>query len=87
MLFDEPSQEHAFDLKELLSAIAQLPEIHRRPLVLTAAYGFSQLEAAEACGCAVGTIKSRTFRGREKLNEVFGRGSRDPTGIEVVLET
>lgn len=74
MLLEEAAQEHSVELNELMSAIAQMPEIHRRPLVLMGAYGFSQLEAAEACGCAVGTIKSRVFRERARLSQLFGRG-------------
>jgi len=72
-LFVEAAQEHAVELNKLISAIALLPEIHRRPLVLMGAYGYSQLETADACGCSVGTIKSRVFRGRAKLNLEFGR--------------
>lgn len=75
MASEEARQEHAVDLKILIFAISSLPEIHRRPLVLMGAYGFSQLEAADACGCSVGTIKSRVSRGRSTLTHAFG-----PTG-------
>ncbi|TVR12085.1 MAG: sigma-70 family RNA polymerase sigma factor [Salinarimonadaceae bacterium] len=74
-LFEKPAQEYAVELKELVAAIATLSDIHRRPLVLMEAYGFSQLEAADACGCSVGTIKSRVFRARAKLSQAFGRES------------
>jgi RNA polymerase sigma-70 factor (ECF subfamily) len=70
-LFEEPRQEHEIALKELISAIGVLPEAQRRPLVLMGAYGFSQLEVADACGCTVGTIKSRVSRGRATLNRVL----------------
>jgi len=73
LLFAEPAQEHAVELKELISAIARLPEIHRRPLVLMGVYGFSQLESADVCGCTVGTIKSRVSRARSSLGHAFGR--------------
>jgi RNA polymerase sigma-70 factor (ECF subfamily) len=66
-LFEEPRQDHAIALKELASAIALLPKEQRRPLVLMGAYGYSQLEVADACGCTVGTIKSRVSRGRATL--------------------
>ena len=33
--------------------------------------GFSYEEAAEICGCAVGTIKSRVARARETLLELL----------------
>lgn len=70
-LSEEPRQEHVLALKELISAVATLPETQRQPLVLMGAYGFSQLEAADACGCTVGTIKSRVSRGRATLNRLM----------------
>ena len=38
------------------------------------ASGFSCKEAAEICGCAVGTIKSRVHRARVKLAELLSIG-------------
>jgi RNA polymerase sigma-70 factor, ECF subfamily len=76
-LHEEAAQDHAVELNELIGAIARLPEIYRRPLVLMGAYGFSQMEAADACGCTVGTIKSRVSRGRSNLSQAFGRESPD----------
>lgn len=73
-LFEEPRQEHVLALKELISAVATLPDTQRRPLVLMGAYGFSQLEAAVACGCSVGTIKSRVSRGRTALSRLITDG-------------
>lgn len=35
------------------------------------ASGFSYEEAAEICECAVGTIKSRVSRARERLQELL----------------
>ena len=78
--FEEAAQEHAVDLTMLISAVAMLPEIHRRPIVLMGVHGFSQLEAAAACGCTVGTIKSRVSRGRANLNQSFARGRGDVHG-------
>lgn len=69
--FEEPRQDHALALKELISAIAVLPASQRRPLVLMGAYGLSQLEVADACNCTVGTIKSRVSRGRATLNRIM----------------
>jgi len=70
-LFEEPRQDHALALKELIAAIASLPHAQRRPLVLMGVYGFSQLEVADACGCTVGTVKSRVSRGRATLSRVM----------------
>lgn len=73
LLFEDAAQEHSVDLNKLISVMARLPEIHRRPVVLMGAYGFSQQEAADACNCAVGTIKSRVSRARSELGRAFGR--------------
>jgi RNA polymerase sigma-70 factor, ECF subfamily len=70
-LFAKPRQDHVLALKEMISALALLPSIQRRALVLMGAYGFSQMEAADACGCTGGTIKSRVSRGRTTLNRAF----------------
>jgi len=67
-LSEEPRQDHALALKEVISALAALPNSQRRALVLMGGYGLSQLETADACGCTVGTVKSRVSRGRTALN-------------------
>ena len=69
-LYDEPRQEDAIALREVISAIGQLPDGQRRSLVLMGAYGYSQLETADACHCTVGTVKSRVSRGRAALNRI-----------------
>lgn len=40
--------------------------------VLTQLMGFSYQEAADVCGCAVGTIRSRVFRARQDLVVALG---------------
>ena len=40
-------------------------------LILVGAGGFAYEEAAEICGCAVGTIKSRVARGRVALEALM----------------
>lgn len=70
-LFEDPPQDHVLALNELISALAMLPNIQRRALMLMGAHGFSQLETADACGCSIGTIKSRVSRGRTALNRAF----------------
>jgi RNA polymerase sigma-70 factor (ECF subfamily) len=70
-LSDEARQEHVLSLNELISAIDHLPDLQRQPLIMMGAYGFSQLEAANACGCTVGTIKSRVSRGRATLERIM----------------
>lgn len=75
-LSEEPPQEHALALKELICVVARLPRSQRRALVLVGAYGFSQVEAANACNCTIGTIKSRVSRGRAKLGQVLGHDEK-----------
>lgn len=70
-LAEEPRQDHVLALKELMSAIARLPPAQRQPLVLMGAMGFSQLEVADACGCTIGTVKSRVSRARATLSAML----------------
>ena len=58
-------------MQDLQSALARLPDEHREALILIGAAGLSYEEAAEICGCAVGTIKSRVNRARIKLQRLL----------------
>ncbi len=55
------------EFEELRQALAKLPDDQREALILVGASGFSYEEAANICGCAVGTIKSRVNRARTHL--------------------
>ncbi len=59
------------NLGELRKALAAIPADQREALVLVGASGFSYEEAAEICGCAVGTIKSRVNRARARVAEIM----------------
>jgi RNA polymerase sigma-70 factor (ECF subfamily) len=63
----EPDQLAALEHNELRSALADLPNEMRHALILVGADGYSYEQAARACGCAVGTIKSRVHRARARL--------------------
>ena len=67
-----PSQEWSATLTSLKDALALLPDDQREALVLVGAAGLSYEEAAEVCGCALGTIKSRVNRARAKLLVLMG---------------
>jgi RNA polymerase sigma-70 factor (ECF subfamily) len=54
-------------LVELQMLLAGLDEDRREVLVLTQVLGLSYAEAAEVCGCPIGTIRSRVARAREDL--------------------
>lgn len=53
------------------NAISKLPEKLKIPLLLKDIEGFSYQEIAESVQCEIGTVKSRIFRGREKLKEIL----------------
>jgi RNA polymerase sigma-70 factor, ECF subfamily len=52
---------------KLRQALITLPLKQREALILVVASGFSYEQAAQICGCAVGTIKSRLNRARLDL--------------------
>ena len=53
------------------AALQKLPLDQREALILVAASGMSYEEAAEVCGCAPGTMKSRVNRARNRLAELM----------------
>jgi len=62
-----PNQEWRCELTSLKAALDQLPPDHREAIVMVGAAGLSYEEAAEISGCALGTIKSRVNRARNRL--------------------
>jgi RNA polymerase sigma-70 factor (ECF subfamily) len=69
---ENPSAAH--ELNEVRMAMASLPNDQREALVLIGAGGLSYEEAAEICGCAVGTVKSRVSRARDALSRMIETG-------------
>ena len=67
-----PEQHGSVDLADFKTALAKLPEDQREASLLIGASGFAYEEAAEICGCPVGTIKSRVSRARLRLQELLG---------------
>ena len=55
----------------VMDAISKLPVKLRIPLILKDIEGFSYQEISESLNCEMGTVKSRIFRGREKLKEIL----------------
>jgi RNA polymerase sigma-70 factor, ECF subfamily len=70
-LVSQPEQMGRVEMSEFREALATLPDSQREALILVGASGFSYEEAAEICGCAVGTVKSRVNRARARLAEVM----------------
>ena len=67
-------QEAPLHLSDMHRALLTLPPERREALLLVGAGGFSYEEAAEICGCAVGTIKSRVGRARAALSRMIEAG-------------
>jgi len=57
--------------KIVMDAISKLPAKLKMPLILKDIEGFSYQEISETLNCEMGTVKSRIFRGREKLKEIL----------------
>jgi RNA polymerase sigma-70 factor (ECF subfamily) len=81
------SQDRHVELGDMQRALLLLPQAQREALILVGAGGFAYEEAAEICGVAVGTIKSRVARGRVALEALIEEGqlpsrqsSRDESG-------
>jgi RNA polymerase sigma-70 factor (ECF subfamily) len=70
-LTTQPTQEWGLAMRALQAALEELPAEHREALILVGAAGLSYEEAAEICGCALGTIKSRVNRARNRLLKVM----------------
>ncbi len=70
-LKSQPEQSSRLEFEELRKALNQLPDDQREALILVGASGFSYEEAAKISGCAVGTVKSRVNRARNRLIELM----------------
>jgi len=71
LLTTAPAQEDHIAFQDFRAALFKLSDDYREALLLIGASGLSYEEAAQICGCAVGTIKSRVHRAREKLTELL----------------
>lgn len=76
-LVSNPAQIGHLDLADFRTALASVPDDQREALILVGASGFSYEEAADICGCAVGTIKSRVNRARQKLMDILALSSAE----------
>ena len=75
---DDPEAPIALD--EMRLALGMLPSEQREALILVGAGGFAYEEAADICGCAVGTVKSRVSRARRALHGILEGGAYDRDG-------
>jgi RNA polymerase sigma-70 factor, ECF subfamily len=81
-LVTHASQQSGMELTDLRRAMSMLPDEQREGLILVGAGGFSYLEAAAICGCAVGTMKSRVSRARRTLAAIMDDGAKLPASNE-----
>ena len=75
---DDPEAPVALD--ELRLGLGMLPPEQREALILVGAGGFAYEEAADICGVAVGTVKSRVSRARRALQSILEDGAYDRDG-------
>ena len=82
ILIAPAGQEGPIHLADMHRALLTLPPERREALLLVGAGGFSYEEAANICGCAVGTIKSRVGRARAALSGMLEDGDIPQRSIE-----
>ena len=69
-----PAQEGHMAMLEVREALKYVHHERREALLLVGGAGMSYEEAAEICGCPVGTIKSRVSRARAELQQILESG-------------
>ncbi|MPR11771.1 sigma-70 family RNA polymerase sigma factor [Microvirga tunisiensis] len=79
-LFSIPDQEARLALEDFQRALMTLSADQREALLLVTVEGFSYEEAAEICGCVLGTVKSRVNRARTRLADLLSFESEDDLG-------
>jgi RNA polymerase sigma factor (sigma-70 family) len=71
-LVAEATQEWSVRGREVRDAINRLPPAKREIIMLIGVLGVSYEDAAEICGCSVGTVKSRLNRARAQILRHLG---------------
>jgi RNA polymerase sigma-70 factor (ECF subfamily) len=75
-----PDQFDRLEVQDLSAALARLTRDQREAILLVGVDGMSYEEAAKVAGVAVGTVKSRVNRARNRLTELLGLDSDDARG-------
>jgi RNA polymerase sigma-70 factor (ECF subfamily) len=75
------SETGALELDEVRRAMALLPADQREALILVGAAGMSYEEVCEITGVAIGTVKSRVNRARNRLAAILERGGLELDGV------
>ncbi len=79
-LVSVPEQNGHMDLQDLRSALKKLPAEQREALILVGGSGFAYEEAAQICGCALGTLKSRVNRARTAIAAIMALETTSDVG-------
>jgi RNA polymerase sigma-70 factor (ECF subfamily) len=72
-----PAQEAHVHFQDFRAALFRLPPDQREALMLVGASGMSYEDAAALCNCAVGTMKSRVNRARNRLADMLSMQGPD----------
>ena len=73
----KPDHDGRLQMRDFKVAFDKLADEHREALILVGASGFSYEDAADMCGVAIGTMKSRVNRARAKLTELLELDGND----------
>ena len=77
-----PAQAHRLEIRDLETALLQLPEEQRAVMLLVALEEMTYDEVAQALDIPLGTVMSRLSRGREKLRSLMeGRSMSSPLKV------
>lgn len=68
-----PSQDKVLEAKQFLDLFDRLSDSDQEILLLVGAEGLKYEEAADVVGIPVGTVRSRVFRARERLQTMAAR--------------
>jgi RNA polymerase sigma-70 factor (ECF subfamily) len=79
-LGEHSAQPGHLDLQDFAVALGKLEPAQRGALILVGAEGFTYEEAAQICGCPVGTIRSRVNRARRRLAELLQPSAAEKAG-------
>jgi RNA polymerase sigma-70 factor (ECF subfamily) len=83
---DARSHDHHLTVlhaREILDAVARLPEPSRAAVVAVHLQGHSYAEAAARLGMPLGTVQSRAFRGRARVARAVGDAALQPERLPV----
>ncbi|MGA3002898.1 MAG: sigma-70 family RNA polymerase sigma factor [Acetobacteraceae bacterium] len=72
----DASQDQQVHYREVLAALAKLPEEHRSVLLLVTVEDLSYAETAKVLDVPIGTVMSRLSRARDRLSDIMGVEAR-----------